>query len=101
MLFSAAGCQSTASDEAPAAVAPAPVQEEIPEVAEAETAEPVPDSVPVEAAEEEASGIEAISVGYSYAGYELSAAIERGQTVIVYPGIVTEEEAEAFFAFRV
>ena len=100
MLFSAAGCQSTASDEAPAAVAPAPVQEEIPEVAEAETAEPVPDSVPVEAAEEEASGIEAISVGYSYAGYELSAAIERGQTVIVYPGIVTEEEAEAFFAFE-
>ncbi len=37
---------------------------------------------------------------YSYKGYELSAEIKPGETVLVYPDFVTDEEVEAFFAFE-
>ena len=66
---------------------PAPV-EEVPEpVAE----EPVPAPV-VEETEE------AIVREYEYAGYTLTATIDSGKAVLLYPAFITDEEVSAFFA---
>ena len=66
---------------------PAPV-EEVPEpVAE----EPVP--VPVVEETEEA-----IVREYEYAGYTLTATIDSGKAVLLYPAFVTDEEVSTFFA---
>ena len=40
-----------------------------------------------------------ITTVYSYAGYELSAVIADGSTVLTYPSFITDAEVEGFFAF--
>ena len=42
----------------------------------------------------------AMTAVYGYNGYELSATIAEGRTVLSYPDFITESEAAAFFAFE-
>ena len=70
----------------------------VPAPAEAEPAEEPVAAEPV--AEEPAAAEEPIIRTYSYAGFELTAEIATGTTVIDYPAAATDDEVNTFFAIE-
>ncbi len=89
LSFGLAGCQSTASVDAqtvPEIVLPA-----VP----AAPQEEVPQEEPVPVADEPET------IAYTLAGYELTFVIGDGYVDLLYPSIVTDGDAAAFFAYEV
>ena len=89
LAFGLAGCQSTASVDAqtvPEIVLPA-----VP----AAPQEEVPQEEPVPVADEPET------ITYTLAGYELTFVIGDGYVDLLYPSIVTDGDAAAFFAYEV
>ena len=73
-----------------------PSMEEAEEVPEAEA--PAEEMAEEEVPAEEIAGEEAVSREYRWGGYTLTAVIADGKAVLTYPAIVSNSDAEAFFA---